>query len=185
MKGILLTGIVFGAALSYSFDSATIKSEAVSQTKNADTTQTGIGELIFSLDSNSFNFGEVANYERISVVFYAKNVSGYPVVISRATTCCGCDYPTVPRKPIMPGEVVSLSYTYDAHRLGPSIKTMLVTANGLDYIFKFSCRVFEHYRHDERCYNHIPGYVAEKRFGNSDISEFVGLNWYKHLPNSY
>jgi hypothetical protein len=62
---------------------------------------------------------------------------------------------------------------------------MLVTANGQDYIFKFSCRVFEHYRHNERCYNYKPAYVAEKPFEDTCVVKYVGLNWNTQLPCRY
>jgi hypothetical protein len=124
------------------------------------------------LDSNCFDFGEVANYEDIKVVFYAKNISNHPIPITNATTSCGCDVPEAPRKPILPGEVAKFSYTYDSHRIGVGIKTMTIFTEEKNYLLKFKFNVLNEFSHGDQCYNLLPQYVVEKPFDEAAFVKF-------------
>ena len=129
------------------------------------------GGLIFSLDSDQFHFGVVSNYEWIKLVFYARNISDHPISITRATTSCGCDVATAPRRPIMPGETVELNYTYDSHRIGPSTKTIMLEYENRNRFFQVRCNVVEHYTHYEFCYNHLPTCIWIKPFGDQATAQ--------------
>lgn len=176
MARLLPVLILFTAICFLSFDTAPTpkapdakRSKTTTDTIRAvvklDTIKNTEGGLIFSLDSNRFNFGEIPNYEWITVIFYAKNVSDHPISIYRSYTTCGCDISTVPREPIIPGEQVELRYTYDSHRIGPNTKTMTVAYENQTRFFKMTCNVTAYFTHDEFCYNHLPTCVWVKPFG--------------------
>lgn len=85
------------------------------------------GELVFSLDSCRFHFGVIkGNPEQIQLTFYAKNTGSVPVIITNATTSCGCDVPGWCKEPVLPGHTTRFTYTYDSKRIGLFKKTMCI-----------------------------------------------------------
>ncbi len=62
-------------------------------------------------------------------VFEFTNTGNAPLIISKATSTCGCTVPKKPEGPIMPGETGKIEVKYDTQRNGPIRKTITVISN--------------------------------------------------------
>jgi hypothetical protein len=62
-------------------------------------------------------------------VFEFTNTGNAPLIISKASSTCGCTVPKKPDGPIMPGEVGKIEVKYDTKRNGPIRKTITVVSN--------------------------------------------------------
>lgn len=62
-------------------------------------------------------------------VFEFTNTGNAPLIISKASSTCGCTVPKKPEGPIMPGEVGKIEVKYDTQRNGPIRKTITVISN--------------------------------------------------------
>lgn len=61
--------------------------------------------------------------------FEFTNTGDAPLIISKATSTCGCTVPTPPKDPIMPGESGKIDVKYDTKRVMPIRKTITVISN--------------------------------------------------------
>ena len=99
--------------------------DAVKQTAAAmlDTTQV---QLIDSL----YNFGKVAEGEKVTYNFRFKNVGTKPLVISSTSASCGCTVPEKPDRPILPGETGVIKVVFNSQgKAGHNEKNITVMAN--------------------------------------------------------
>jgi len=55
-----------------------------------------------------------------------------PLVISGASSSCGCTVPSYPKDPIAPGATGKIEVKYDTQRVGAIAKTIMVTSNATD-----------------------------------------------------
>jgi len=62
-------------------------------------------------------------------IFEFTNTGNAPLIISKASSTCGCTVPKKPEGPIMPGEVGKIEVKYDTKRNGPIRKTITVVSN--------------------------------------------------------
>ena len=65
-------------------------------------------------------------------VFEFKNTGKAPLVISGASSSCGCTVPSWPKEPIAPGATGKIQVSYDTQRVGAIAKTIMVTSNATD-----------------------------------------------------
>lgn len=84
---------------------------------------------VLSLKEEKFDFGTIYQNDKCSHEFVFTNTGDEPLIITQATTTCGCDVPSYDREPVMPGKTGKLGYKYDSKRLGPINKSMTVTGN--------------------------------------------------------
>ncbi|TYB73913.1 DUF1573 domain-containing protein [Bizionia gelidisalsuginis] len=61
--------------------------------------------------------------------FEFTNTGDAPLIISKATSTCGCTVPTPPKEPIMPGKTGKIDVKYDTKRVMPIRKTITVISN--------------------------------------------------------
>ena len=88
----------------------------------------GTAELTF--DQVEHNFGEITQGEKVACVFKFKNSGDGDLLISSATTSCGCTVPRFDKDPISPGESGSVEVLFDsAHREGIQTKTITIRSN--------------------------------------------------------
>ncbi|MCO6497138.1 MAG: DUF1573 domain-containing protein [Chitinophagaceae bacterium] len=77
-----------------------------------------------------FNFGRVAEGEKVVYNFRFKNTGNQPLVITSATASCGCTVPERPEGPIAPGETAHIKVVFDSKgRVGPAHKEIYITSN--------------------------------------------------------
>jgi hypothetical protein len=88
----------------------------------------GNGEIVFR--EYEHDFGKVTEGEKLSYVFTFENKGTSDIVITSASTTCGCTVPKYDKKPIPPGSVGSLEVVFDTSgRSGMQTKTVTVKSN--------------------------------------------------------
>lgn len=83
-----------------------------------------------SFEEETFNFGEVKEGAIVKHTYNFTNTGKVPLVISDASSTCGCTVPTWPKAPIAPGETGEISVefnTQNKHR--EQKKPIIITAN--------------------------------------------------------
>ena len=79
--------------------------------------------------SEVIDYGEIAKGSDGVRVFEFTNTGTIPLVITDATSSCGCTVPEKPTNPIAPGESGELKVKYDTSIVGPIRKTITVYSN--------------------------------------------------------
>jgi len=88
------------------------------------------GKAIIEFTEYEHNFGKVKEGEKVACIFSFRNTGTRVLVISRATTSCGCTVPKYDTKPITPGNTGSLEVVFDTSgRNGVQTKTISVNSN--------------------------------------------------------
>ena len=94
----------------------------------SDTDSKGTSEIVFK--EYQHDFGKVAEGEKVSYIFPFDNKGISDLVISSASTTCGCTVPTFDKKPIAPGAGGTLEVVFDTSgREGKQTKTITVKSN--------------------------------------------------------
>ncbi len=75
------------------------------------------------------DFGAIAQKGNGTYEFEFTNTGNAPLVISNATSSCGCTVPNYPKAPIAPGEKGKITVKYDTNRMGTFHKSVTVTSN--------------------------------------------------------
>jgi hypothetical protein len=76
------------------------------------------------------DFGKITEGEKVAHVFTFENRGTGPLIISSASTSCGCTVPKYDRKPIEPGTSGTLEVVFDSSgRNGRQTKTITVSSN--------------------------------------------------------
>lgn len=79
---------------------------------------------------SGYNFGKVADGEKVEYNYRFKNTGTKPLVIVEAHASCGCTVPQKPEKPVLPGETGYIKVVFDSKgRTGHAFKTITVTSN--------------------------------------------------------
>jgi hypothetical protein len=100
-------------------------SDSASKTNSA-----GTSEIIFT--EYQHDFGKVAEGEKVSYTFTFDNKGTSNLIISSASTTCGCTVPKYDTKPIPPGAKGNLEVVFDTSgRNGMQTKTITVKSNAL------------------------------------------------------
>jgi len=87
-----------------------------------------IAELAFETDS--INFGTVAEGEVVSRRFHFRNTGQRALVIGDARSSCGCTVSDYPQQPVESGDTASVFVHFDTEgRVGPQVKAVTLTAN--------------------------------------------------------
>jgi hypothetical protein len=92
--------------------------------------QTGSEAAVISFREYEHNFGKIAEGEKVAHIFTFENKGKGDLVITSATTSCGCTVPKYDSKPISPGKTGNLEVVFDASgRNGMQTKTITVKSN--------------------------------------------------------
>jgi hypothetical protein len=77
-----------------------------------------------------YNFGKVADGEKVEYNYRFVNSGAKPLVIDRASASCGCTVPEKPEKPIMPGDTGFIKVVFNSSgRVGLVDKNITVISN--------------------------------------------------------
>jgi Protein of unknown function (DUF1573) len=88
------------------------------------------GTTTVEIIDSVYNFGKVADGEKVEYNFRFRNSGTKPLVIISATASCGCTVPQKPDKPIMPGEMGFIKAVFDSKgRPGEVHKAINVSSN--------------------------------------------------------
>ncbi len=83
----------------------------------------------FKFESETFEFGVIAQNKPVSHEFKFTNVGDEPLIISAVEPTCGCTIADYTKKPIKKGETGSVTLTYNAGVVGTFAKTATVKSN--------------------------------------------------------
>lgn len=86
---------------------------------------------VITFEKTEHDFGKIHEEDgRVSVVFSFKNEGMAPLVLSNVRASCGCTTPTWTKEPVEPGQVGSITVTYNPNgRPGRFQKTVTITSN--------------------------------------------------------
>jgi hypothetical protein len=95
---------------------------------DADSNSSGKSKIVFK--EYQHDFGKVNEGEKLSYTFLFDNTGTSDLIISSASTTCGCTVPKYDRKPISPGASGSLEVVFNTSgRSGMQTKTITVKSN--------------------------------------------------------
>ncbi|MDR3188523.1 MAG: DUF1573 domain-containing protein [Prevotellaceae bacterium] len=75
------------------------------------------------------DFGVIEHKGNGAYEFQFSNTGTAPLLISNASSTCGCTVPSYPKAPIAPGETGVITVQYDTNRTGKFDKPITVTSN--------------------------------------------------------
>ena len=76
-----------------------------------------------------YNYDTIDQGSNGECIFTYKNTGNAPLVISSASSSCGCTTPQVSKEPIMPGKTGTITVKYNTSLLGSFRKTIVVNSN--------------------------------------------------------
>ena len=82
-----------------------------------------------TFDETEYDFGTIDRGTNVEHTFTFKNTGNAPLVITGASSSCGCTVPTWTKEPIAPGETGELLVKYNGSGRNQVTKTVTVTAN--------------------------------------------------------
>lgn len=87
-----------------------------------------------SFEETEFDYGTVAEGEKVVHIYKFTNTGTEPMVISNAKGSCGCTVPEWPKEPIAPGATSEIRVQFDSSGKGtaagaPQSKRVTITAN--------------------------------------------------------
>ena len=82
------------------------------------------------LIDSAYNFGTIAEGEKVTHNFRFKNSGKKPLVITSATASCGCTIPEKPEKPVLPGDTSFIKVVFNSSgKRNHNEKHIMVMAN--------------------------------------------------------
>jgi hypothetical protein len=84
---------------------------------------------VFDFETEVLDYGTIDQNSNGVRSFKFTNTGKSPIIITRAKGSCGCTVPTVPKKPIMPGESAEIGVKYATNRVGSFSKSITLTSN--------------------------------------------------------
>lgn len=107
--------------------SSKVKAENVEVAAERDAQAVVYPEITF--DETVHDFGTIEKGTNVEHVFTFTNTGRAPLVITDATSTCGCTIPEFTREPVAPGETGELLVKYNGSGQNQVSKTVTVTAN--------------------------------------------------------
>ncbi|KOY85720.1 hypothetical protein AD998_05740 [bacterium 336/3] len=87
-------------------------------------------KAVIKFENPVFDFGEVAEGDKVKHVYKFTNEGKNPLIIEEAKPSCGCTVPTFPKEPIAPGATAEIVAEFDSNgKPGDQNKTITITAN--------------------------------------------------------
>jgi hypothetical protein len=95
----------------------------------ADTLQ-GTPKIVFNIDSH--DFGTIVQGEVVTYTFLYRNEGEGGLVLTSASSSCGCTVPNYSKEPLLPGEQGKLEVVFDSKgKMGVQNKTVGIRTNGV------------------------------------------------------
>lgn len=105
-----------------------VKAENVEAATERDAQETVYPEMSF--DETEYDFGNIAKGTPVEHVFTFTNTGKAPLVITNASSSCGCTVPTYPKnETIAPGEKGEMTVKFNGSGKGQVTKTVTVSSN--------------------------------------------------------
>lgn len=88
------------------------------------------GTPVISFNVLDHNFGVITEGEKLAYVFSYTNTGTGNLIISSASTSCGCTVPSFSKKPLAPGQKATMEVIFDSSGFnGFQTKTITVQSN--------------------------------------------------------
>ena len=128
-KGLLLIAVVAAMAFTSCKDNAAekVKAENVEDAAERDAQAVVYPEISF--EETEHDFGTIDQGTAVEHTFKFTNTGNAPLVITNATSSCGCTVPTWTKEPIAPGETGEMLVKFNGSGQNQVTKTVTVTAN--------------------------------------------------------
>ena len=83
-----------------------------------------------TFSEEKFEFGEIAQGEKVSYTFNFENTGTEPLIISNVKTTCGCTVPAWPKEPIAVGAKGKIDVVFNSRgKMGAQNKVITVQSN--------------------------------------------------------
>ncbi len=128
-KAILALSAISMMAFTSCKDNASnkIKSDNVAEAAQRD--EVGKKVPVMEFEESEHDFGTIEQGTPQETAFKFKNTGNAPLIITNATSSCGCTVPNPPKEPIAPGETGELIVKFNGSGQNQVSKTITVTAN--------------------------------------------------------
>lgn len=128
-KGIIALAAVCALAFTSCKDDASnkVKDENVEMAASRDANATVFPVMEF--EETAFDFGTINRGENVEHTFTFKNTGKAPLVITNATSTCGCTVPTWTKDPIQPGDTGELVVKYNGSGSNAVTKKVTIKSN--------------------------------------------------------
>ncbi|NJW54006.1 DUF1573 domain-containing protein [Salinimicrobium oceani] len=128
-KGILLMALVAAFNFTSCKDDASnkVKAENVEDAAVRDAQDVVYPEISF--EKTEHDFGTIAQGTNVEHTFTFTNTGKAPLVITNASSSCGCTVPTWTKEPIAPGETGEMLVKFNGSGQNQVTKTVTITAN--------------------------------------------------------
>lgn len=94
---------------------------------------------VFSVADTTFDFGNIQEGEVVHFKFRFKNTGSRPLIISEASSTCGCTIPDYPKNPVAPGQEGIVKVVFNsAGKMGRQFKPVFLWANTMPSHFTLS-----------------------------------------------
>ncbi|RAV30591.1 DUF1573 domain-containing protein [Sinomicrobium soli] len=129
MKKVLLIAFAVAAFTACKDNAASkVKSENVEQAAARDEASKKLPAIEF--DKREHDFGTIQRGTPVETIFKFTNTGDAPLVITDASSSCGCTVPEYPKnKPIAPGETGELLVKYNGSGQASVSKTVTIVTN--------------------------------------------------------
>jgi len=85
---------------------------------------------VMEFETDKHDFGLIVQGEKVAYTFKFKNVGGSNLIISDASSTCGCTVPKWPTEPIKPGESSKVEVVFDStNKTGANHKQVKLLTN--------------------------------------------------------
>ncbi len=85
---------------------------------------------VIDFEEDTYDFGKIKEGEKVSYDFKFTNTGKSPLIISNASTSCGCTVPDYPHQPIAPGESGVIKVVFNSSgKNGQQHKAVTLTTN--------------------------------------------------------
>ena len=128
-KAIYLFAVIAATALTSCQENAAdkVKAENVEEAAERDAQAELHPEMTF--DETVHDFGTIEQGTNVEHTFTFKNTGNAPLVITDATSTCGCTVPTYTEEPIPPGETGEMLVRFNGSGQNQVTKTVTIKAN--------------------------------------------------------
>lgn len=128
-KGILFLAVAAAMVFTSCKEDASnkVKAENVEEAAARDAQDVVYPEITF--EETEYDFGTIDQGTNVEHTFTFTNTGKAPLVITNATSSCGCTVPTWTKEPIAPGESGEMLVKFNGSGQNQVTKTVNITAN--------------------------------------------------------
>lgn len=99
------------------------------------------GVPVMAFNESEYDFGDIAQGDKVTHVFKFKNEGSVPLLISNVQTTCGCTVPEWPKTPIAPGVESQIKATFNsAGKMGRQNKVITIHSNSSEPVTRVTLK---------------------------------------------